>query len=282
MEGRLLVDGEAIEEELVVASTDAMQVSFEPLDPPTTTPPIDNPPVDDAPLPRVAILPAGAYATGLTLWPEGAAITPGLDRDFVRVAVVDEERHLVGIERRDSREPTDDPDERRGSHQNRPSTRIPVARTASNAPVLLATADDAAIALDLVLTAPGPTRAVLGVADVEAGPAGPGLLPTDGAPFPIDLREFRRPRRGHLSRACARRRRPRRRQSGGAARGRSRRGARRSSGCVPGRSASCSKSGFARASPAAAAASSAGRGALVLTLPAGRVDGQGLLRSICN
>ena len=81
------------------------------------------------------------------------------------------------------------------SSQNRPSTRTQVARTASTAPVLLATADDAAAAMVSVHNATAPTRAVLGVGDVQWGATPLGLAavpgPPAGAPagFPTTLVE---------------------------------------------------------------------------------------------
>ena len=187
---RLLADSAAVNESLLAAPGTALVLSIEPVPSPTTPPPVDNPTVDNAPRPRVAVLPAGQYGTSLTLWPDGGAITPGLERDFVRAAVVDEERHLVGIERRDSRAAPGTAKERRQSDQNRPSTRVIVERTATDAPVLLATAEAGSGAFGGVLAAPGSTRAVLGVADAESGPVpGPGLRATTGEPFPIRLVE---------------------------------------------------------------------------------------------
>jgi hypothetical protein len=187
---RLLVDGDPPDETLLTAGDSGLQLSFQPLDPPTTPPPTDNPPVDSAPRPRIAVLPAGPYGPTLTLWPDGEPITPGLERDFVRVSVIDEELHLVGIPRGDSRATATNADERRRSDQNRPSTRVNVERTATNGPVLLATADEAQLGLDAVLTSPGTLRAVLGVADAEAGAIpGPALLTTSGGAFPVRLVE---------------------------------------------------------------------------------------------
>ena len=186
---RLQAGGTAVNRSLVPAGTGAaVQLSIAPVPPPGSPPPPDNPAVDSAPRARLAVLPAGTYATTLTLWPDGAAITPGLDRDFVRTAAVDEERHLIGVARGDSRATPTSADERRRGDQNRPSTQVNVARTATTGPVLLATADAGSTALAAVLAGPGPTRAMLGIADAETGPVpGPGLSPTSGQPFPVRL-----------------------------------------------------------------------------------------------
>jgi hypothetical protein len=138
----------------------------------------------------VAVLPEGPYTSSVTVWPGGAALSEGLERDFIRVAAVEEEHHLLGVRRRGSRETPANPAERRASAQNRPSTRTPVSRTGGGGPVLLATAEDAAAALLGVIGAPVPARAVLGVADLAWGPTPQGLLPVAGAPpFPAVLAE---------------------------------------------------------------------------------------------
>ena len=49
---------------------------------------------DDAPLPLAAALPAGIYRAAVNLWAAGAV--GNVNRDFVRVALVDVERHLTG------------------------------------------------------------------------------------------------------------------------------------------------------------------------------------------
>ena len=190
LDDRLLVGGSPVDTNLVPAPG-AVQFTIDPVAPPGTPPPTDNPTVDSAPRARIAVLPAGQYAASATLWPDGVAITPGLERDFVRVAVVDEERHLVGVARRDSRAAPANAEERRRSDQNRPSTRIVVDRTASTNTVLLPTADAGTAALASVLAAPGTARAVLGVADAESGPVvAPALQATTGQIFPATLVEL--------------------------------------------------------------------------------------------
>jgi hypothetical protein len=161
-----------------------------------------NPAADNAPLARIALLPAGSYGAGpLTLWPGGALHT-NLTRDFVRVAVVDEEAFLIGVRRRRSEAgaPTPAfPDAgtalpialRREMDQNRPSTRITVGSTAG--PVLRATSGPLAAAmLALPTTAANPARLVLGVTDSAwGGPSAPAgmVAPVAAAasPFPDNL-----------------------------------------------------------------------------------------------
>src|SRR5690606_14279766 len=159
------VDGAAATTELVqVDGTNSVALTFSNLPAPADPPPPDNPPVDDAPRARLAVPPAGNYGTAAPLWPAGPAHA-GPARDLARVAVVDEESHLVGVPRRDSRAAVTSPDERRRSAQNRPSTRIHVSRTNATTGVLLANGQLAADALLQVPNATDPTRLVLGLAD---------------------------------------------------------------------------------------------------------------------
>jgi len=163
-----------------------------------------NPPADNAPLPRLAVLPNGPYAAaGVTLWPGGPLHT-NLTRDFVRVAVVDEEAFLIGIPRRRSEAGAPMPAFpdagsanpvrlRREMDQNRPSTRITVA--ASAGPVLRTNSGAVAAAmLGLASTPAVPARLVLGVADTAwgapAAPAGqvaPMPWPSGQPPLPATL-----------------------------------------------------------------------------------------------
>src|SRR4029077_15478889 len=110
------------------------------------------------------------------VWP-GGALHAGLTRDFVRVAVVEEESHLVGVTRRDSRATVTTPSDRRQSAQNRPTPRITVSRTATTTGVLLANGRLAADALLALPNTTSPTRLVLGIADTafwgSATPAAP-------------------------------------------------------------------------------------------------------------
>ena len=96
---------------------------------------------------RVAALPDGAYTTSVTLWADGGPLIAGLERDFARAGVLDEEFHLLGVRRRDSRAAPPTDAERAALAQNRPSTRTTVARTAGTSAVLLPTCDAAAHSL---------------------------------------------------------------------------------------------------------------------------------------
>ncbi|WP_028311144.1 hypothetical protein [Derxia gummosa] len=154
---------------------------------PAAGPVPENPAPDDAPRPRIAVLPGLAYAAvgaaPLVLF--GAGQQP-FARDFARVAVTDEERLLTGLGRQDCSLWNSTPEAmrtatlRRETHQNRPSTRITVARTANAAPVLVPNAGQTA-ALMLGLPGATPRRFVLGMADASWGapPAfGVGPFPT--------------------------------------------------------------------------------------------------------
>lgn len=185
---RLQSGGSAVNASLLAASaTTGQAFTFSALTPPGTAPPPDNPQVDNAPRARIAVLPDGNYGATATVWP-GGPVHAGLARDFVRVAVLDEERHLVGVARRDSRLAAASAANRRASAQNRPSTRTSVSRTAGTAPVLLATANAASGALLQLFTAGNPTRAVLGVANLAWGPTPTGLATIAAAPaYPPNL-----------------------------------------------------------------------------------------------
>ncbi len=173
------------------ANSDSVALLFAPVPAPATAPPADNPTLDNAPRPRLAVLPTGAYAAAATLWP-GGPVHAGLARDFVRVAVVDEEAHLVGVARRDSRAAVTTPNERRQSAQNRPSTRIAVGRTATTAGVLLANSSFAADAILALPNAAAPTRLVLGVADTSWGGTPTAAAPAAGVPaLPAALADSR-------------------------------------------------------------------------------------------
>ena len=119
---------------------------------------------------RVALLPNGTYAAQATLWP---AATTFPDRDFVRMALVDLDTHLVG-----ARPAADALELRAGA---RPPVR------ASEAPVLLEGVDAAAAAMVATLDGGGERHLVTSVLDrdwgafpVAALPPGrdlPGALP---------------------------------------------------------------------------------------------------------
>ncbi len=138
----------------------------------------ENDAPDDAPVPRVAMLPNGVYADTLSLWPSGA-VHEMLGRDFVRVAVVEMEEHLVGQKRTAGNEAGEQA-QRRAEDQHRPSTRVNVARTA--APVLLSTTDEAAAAAVEVFSGSDPARLVTSVLERDWGAIDPLSLPEAAPP----------------------------------------------------------------------------------------------------
>lgn len=189
--GRLQDNANPVAANLITGNGNGPVLTFTaapPAPPPPAAPNVlslDNPPVDTAPRPRMALLPAGTYGNALTLWPGGAL--NGVPRDFARVAVVDEEAHLTGLSRRDSHTAPANPADRRNSAQNRPSTRILVARTANANGVLLANAQATADAL-LALPAQGATRWVLGVTDTAWGGTPAAIAaPVAGGTLPVAL-----------------------------------------------------------------------------------------------
>ena len=185
--GRLQNAAAAVTSNLIQLTGNGPSFSFSSLPAPGATPPLDNPQVDNAPRARLAVLPTGTYGTTATVWPGGPVHT-GLTRDFVRVAVVDEESHLVGVTRRDSRLAVVSANDRRQSAQNRPSTRINVSRTNATTGVLLANSRAAADALLAIPNAAAPTRLVLGVSDVVWGGTPTPSAPAVGAgPLPVTL-----------------------------------------------------------------------------------------------
>ena len=190
----------AVTSNLIQVTGNGPSLSFSQLPAPGTTT-LDNPQVDNAPRARMAVLPTGTYGTTATVWP-GGPVHAGLTRDFVRVAVVDEESHLVGVSRRDSRLAVASANDRRQSAQNRPSTRINVNRTGAVMGVLLANSRATADALLAIPSAAAPTRLVLGVSDVTWGgtptlpaPAvGAGSLPVtlaDAGTTPPNIGQYR-------------------------------------------------------------------------------------------
>ncbi|GAA4596659.1 hypothetical protein GCM10023194_69430 [Planotetraspora phitsanulokensis] len=136
--------------------------------------------VDDAPLPLLAALPAGTYGAAVNLWAGGAV--GDVTRDFVRVALVDVERHLTGQPRVAGSGANAD-DRRRADDQKRSSTRTLVAQATVNAgeSVLLATADAAMSGLLAVLSS-GSATMVAPVLDRAAGALSAPSPPTVGAP----------------------------------------------------------------------------------------------------
>jgi hypothetical protein len=145
--------------------------------------------VDDAPLPVAAVLPAGTYGATVSLWASGPV--GGVARDFVRVALVDVERHLTG-QARVASTGASGAATRRAADQRRTSTRTLVDRatTAATEAVLLATADAAVAGLVGVLGA-GAATVVAHVLDRSAGALSPLALPPvappDSLPNPVTM-----------------------------------------------------------------------------------------------
>lgn len=135
---------------------------------------------NDAPLPLLAALPSGVYGAAVNLWAAGAV--GGVTRDFVRVALVDVERHLTGQPRvADSGASTEA--QRRAEDQLRQTTRTLVDRAtaAAGQNVLLATADATMSGLLGVLGA-GNATVLAPVLDRAAGSLNPPVLPAVAPP----------------------------------------------------------------------------------------------------
>jgi hypothetical protein len=131
---------------------------------------------DDVPPALAAALPAGTYTAKVNLWASGAV--GNVTRDFVRVALVDVERHLTG----QPRVPPSGANaaaRRRADDQKRASTRTVVDRAtaAAGQSVLLPTADTAMAGLLAVLTG-GAATMVAPVLDRAAGSLTPPALPS--------------------------------------------------------------------------------------------------------
>jgi hypothetical protein len=125
---------------------------------------------DGAPLPRAALLPAGVFAPSVSLWspPSGGAMPATLPpaRDFVRVAVVDVEAHLVGQRR--VAEPGANAAERdAAAAQQRASTRVRPLATARAG--LLATTDEVLAAMAVALDGAAPARLIAPAVERDAG-----------------------------------------------------------------------------------------------------------------
>jgi hypothetical protein len=135
-----------------------------------------SPTPDDMPSPEVALLPTGPYGASVALWPSGAV--GGITRDFVRVAIVGIEEHLIG-QRRTPPTSGDAEQARRAKDQDRPSTQILVGRTTG--PALRATTDAAASAVTSVFGG-GPTRFVTAVLSVDWTGITPPTLPPASPP----------------------------------------------------------------------------------------------------
>lgn len=119
---------------------------------------LDSPP--PGPPRRLALLPNGTYAGQVTVWPTGPTFPV---RDFVRVALVDLDRHLVG--------PRPEPDDPEVLAQARPQVR-------PNAdPVLLDDIDAAAAAVRDTLTGGGERRFATSILSADWGAFPVAALP---------------------------------------------------------------------------------------------------------
>jgi hypothetical protein len=132
----------------------------------------DEPRADDAPE-VMAMLPNGTYAprpqntttsTVLTLYPNGP-VHADLTRDYIRVGVVDVERHLVG-QPRTAADGADDEAVRRAADQSRATTRVAVNRVTATNLTMHTTIDTAAAAM-LAGFAANPTTLVMPSLDRE-------------------------------------------------------------------------------------------------------------------
>ena len=133
---------------------------------------------DDAPLPRIAALPLGNYADPATATPfsgwTGAGFPAAITRDFVRVAFLDMEQHIVGLTRADS-----------GQAEAR--LRISPARNTAATPFLLGT-DAVSGQLMASLTASAAAIAMTPVMDNLWGQATPpASFGTDALPDTLDF-----------------------------------------------------------------------------------------------
>ncbi|HYO44278.1 MAG TPA: hypothetical protein VES19_13865 [Candidatus Limnocylindrales bacterium] len=136
---------------------------------------VSAPPTPDLmPLPRLALLPNGAYGAAgapgtapFAGW-TGAGFPASLTRDFARIAVADLESHLAGVDRGNAT-------------QNDPNLRVNVLRNTAATP-FLATNDPAAAAVTGTLAAGAAAVAMTPVADTDWGALtapsfGSGALP---------------------------------------------------------------------------------------------------------
>lgn len=132
---------------------------------------------DDLPLPRIALLPNGRFAappgaTPFAGW-TGSAWPAGLARDFVRIALVDLESHLVGAGRDDAA-------------QNDPRRRIAVLRNTAATP-FLSTADAAHASMLGTLSAGSPAQLMAPVLDTFWGSLTPPSLGSGTPPATLSF-----------------------------------------------------------------------------------------------
>jgi hypothetical protein len=156
----------------------------------------DDPPLasepDGAPFPRVGAMPTGRLVEELDLWP-GWGDFSDLTRDFVQVALVDLEFHLVG-QARVAPSGANEVTTRRAADQARGTTRVNIAPTTG--PVFQKTIDEAAAAMLEVFDGPDTTQFVAQGLDRDFGPWGvwpllpdvavPTSLPDFGGTIPAD------------------------------------------------------------------------------------------------
>lgn len=126
---------------------------------------------DTAPIPLVAPLPAGPYAAPASATPfAGWAVTGALTRDFLRVAVIDVERHLTGLSRV------------AGSAQADPRRRVTPGQNTAN-PLFLTSVDAVATEVMARFAAVGATVDLIAPElDRDYGPQPPAAL-SPGDPF---------------------------------------------------------------------------------------------------
>lgn len=132
---------------------------------------------DDLPMPRLALLPNGRYAappgaTPFAGWTD-SAWPAGLARDFARIAVVDLESHLVGIDRSDVA-------------QNDPRQRVAVLRNTAAA-TIATNADAAHAALLAALSSGTPAQLMAPVLDTFWGALTPPALGSGTPPTTLNI-----------------------------------------------------------------------------------------------
>lgn len=139
---------------------------------------------DNAPFPRVALLPVGRFATSLRVW-QGDWSGFAINRDFVQVALVEAESHLVGIPRLLPAGTGNPVIQRRAADQNRITTRVNVVRATGD--LVQSTIDAATQAILTTFDGTGATTLVAGAVDRDYGSlsaltALPAPLPPDALP----------------------------------------------------------------------------------------------------
>lgn len=106
---------------LYQTTTDAENTEFAPT---LTFSPAADPNTDSAPLPRIAALPLGNYSAPADAAPfagwtsEDLSVSQSLKRDFVRIACIDIEHHLTGLDRTSTNSPQANPATRNSPARN--------------------------------------------------------------------------------------------------------------------------------------------------------------------